>query len=214
MTSENNELFSNKFGFNTISLKELFELYKNDNYIPYAQYLRTNELKTKRLEILDRDLFRCIKCNGFETKVIKTSINTPFGNVEDPNLEWSSPEIIIWTNLEGKEKFSTITKPIGKPNKSYNLHIHHKKYVINKLPWEYSNDDLETLCNHCHKKVHEEQDIFIYNEDGNIILDYNNCDRCNGTGYLAQYKYIQNGICFKCKGARFSILLVNKKTSD
>ncbi|MDC2385297.1 hypothetical protein PO144_25225, partial [Bacteroides ovatus] len=26
------------------------------------------------------------------------------------------------------------------------------------------------------------------------------CDRCNGTGYLPQYRYFMGGICFKCHG--------------
>ena len=26
------------------------------------------------------------------------------------------------------------------------------------------------------------------------------CDRCNGSGYIARYNHIENGICFKCRG--------------
>ena len=28
------------------------------------------------------------------------------------------------------------------------------------------------------------------------------CPRCGGTGYLPQYRHIENGICFKCRGAK------------
>lgn len=28
------------------------------------------------------------------------------------------------------------------------------------------------------------------------------CPRCGGTGYLPQYRHIENEICFKCRGAR------------
>lgn len=28
----------------------------------------------------------------------------------------------------------------------------------------------------------------------------NGCTRCNGTGYIAKWKHIMRGICFKCKG--------------
>ena len=31
-----------------------------------------------------------------------------------------------------------------------NLQVHHKKYFKNKDPWEYEEDQLETLCNTCH----------------------------------------------------------------
>lgn len=28
------------------------------------------------------------------------------------------------------------------------------------------------------------------------------CPRCGGTGYLPQYRHIENGICFKCRRAK------------
>lgn len=28
------------------------------------------------------------------------------------------------------------------------------------------------------------------------------CDRCNGTGYLMQFRHIEGGICFKCRGKK------------
>jgi len=33
------------------------------------------------------------------------------------------------------------------------LHVHHKKYVAGRNPWEYDEKELITLCIHCHKKV-------------------------------------------------------------
>lgn len=33
------------------------------------------------------------------------------------------------------------------------LHVHHKKYPKNKKIWEVHPDDLETLCESCHKDV-------------------------------------------------------------
>jgi len=33
------------------------------------------------------------------------------------------------------------------------LHIHHKKYQKGKNPWDYSNDNFQTLCKHCHKNT-------------------------------------------------------------
>ena len=26
------------------------------------------------------------------------------------------------------------------------------------------------------------------------------CDRCSGSGSLPQFKHIENGVCFKCRG--------------
>lgn len=34
------------------------------------------------------------------------------------------------------------------------LHVHHKEYVAGRLPWEYSNDELVTVCKNCHAIEH------------------------------------------------------------
>lgn len=210
----NDELYPEKFGFKKISLSDLFDLYKDEEFIPYAQYLRTHEWYSKRMEILDRDNFRCKNCGGYETKNVKTKILTENGTVEKKYIDWVDTEAIIWTDINGKERSSKLHKPQGKPDKSYNLQVHHKNYIINKLPWEYDNGDLVTLCNHCHLEIHENEDIPIYNENGHLILDYINCDRCGGTGYFPEYKHVENGICFQCRGARFNVALLDKKAKS
>jgi len=207
----NDSLFPNKFGFKKINFDDLLKLYEEDNYIPYGQYLRTNLWKTKRLEITDRDSFKCRICGGYETTLRKASVQTNLGVVENVKLEWSDTLTIIWTDMNGNEKVSTLKKPEGVPDKPYNIQVHHKKYILNRLPWEYDNEDLITLCNYCHTKEHEQNDIPIYNEQGQITSNYLFCDKCGGTGYLPQYKHVAGGVCFKCKGARFSIPLINRK---
>ena len=34
------------------------------------------------------------------------------------------------------------------------VHVHHSHYRADRMPWEYRESDLFTLCNACHKKVH------------------------------------------------------------
>ena len=34
------------------------------------------------------------------------------------------------------------------------LHVHHKKYIVGKLAWEYEDECLITVCNKCHSKHH------------------------------------------------------------
>jgi len=84
-----------------------------------------------------------------------------------------------------------------------NLHVHHKYYQIGKLAWEYPNEALETLCWHCHEKLHSECEIDILDENGNIIETRKRCNRCLGAGRFPEYNHIQNGICFECNGERF-----------
>jgi hypothetical protein len=38
-------------------------------------------------------------------------------------------------------------------DKETSLNVHHKKYINGKKPWEYKNDDLVTLCKHCHEVI-------------------------------------------------------------
>ena len=43
--------------------------------------------------------------------------------------------------------------------KKATLHVHHKIYLKNKNPWEYPDELLATLCEHCHQ---EEAEIMDY----------------------------------------------------
>lgn len=39
-------------------------------------------------------------------------------------------------------------------NEEETLHVHHKKYLKNKMAWESPLEDLVTVCESCHKKLH------------------------------------------------------------
>lgn len=34
------------------------------------------------------------------------------------------------------------------------LHVHHKKYIAGRNPWEYSDSELIVLCKDCHEVAH------------------------------------------------------------
>ena len=54
---------------------------------------------------------------------------------------------------------------------SRTLHVHHKYYIYQKSPWDYSDDLLITLCDNCH----EEEESFR-----NISNDFTKVLLCNG----------------------------------
>lgn len=89
------------------------------------------------------------------------------------------------------------------------LTVHHKRYILGKQAWEYGDEDLVTLCQHCHSKVHEFLPVQTYAQvKGELkVMNYTPCIRCNGTGYLPEYKHVENGICFRCRGVRFEELI-------
>lgn len=92
------------------------------------------------------------------------------------------------------------------------LQVHHKRYFIDKRAWEYEDNDLVTLCQECHLKVHKFFPVQVYAYvDGQMkVMNYTPCQRCNGTGYFPEYKNIQGGVCFRCHGVRFEELIPNK----
>ena len=61
---------------------------------------------------------------------------------------------------------------------SHKNHVHHKKYITGKLAWEYLDNDLMTVCNDCHRKIHYgliqkkiDQSIIIKNIIVNKIVE-------------------------------------------
>lgn len=83
------------------------------------------------------------------------------------------------------------------------LHIHHTYYQDEKLPWEYPNESLMVLCWKCHESLHKQCKIPRLNEKGQIISELTPCLRCFGMGYFPEYLHVENGICFRCRGARY-----------
>lgn len=88
---------------------------------------------------------------------------------------------------------------------SYLLHVHHKFYLVNHLPWEIDDQALVSLCRDCHAKRHEIENIPIYEIINNrkVVSDtlyFRKCPRCGGTGILSQFRHVENGICFLCRG--------------
>ena len=81
------------------------------------------------------------------------------------------------------------------------LHIHHNYYIFGYKPWEYENNALVTLCASCHQKRHQNNKVPLFSEKKEILTtNLPVCDRCYGSGYLPEYHYHLNGICFKCNG--------------
>lgn len=81
------------------------------------------------------------------------------------------------------------------------LNVHHKYYIEGVKPWDYEDSALVTLCQDCHYKRHNET-IPVYKSIIQKIPNYyiEKCQRCGGSGFIEQYDYYCNGICFACYG--------------
>lgn len=81
--------------------------------------------------------------------------------------------------------------------------VHHKYYQVEKKIWEYPDDALTLACRDCHNEIHDKNKIPIRDENGQVIREMDSCDRCGGAGYIEEFIFRDNGICYKCWGAGF-----------
>ena len=176
-----------------MTLQDLIEQ-KAKEQITYSDLLQTDEWKTRRTEILKLNDFYCTKCGLSET-------------------HWHDGKLISFDKskyVDNVFKGERITADVPfESDKNIYLHVHHKLYVLGRLPWDYTNEELTTLCNWCHWELHENEQIKVYHQTDlgleETILTV--CSRCNGAGVFPEYSHIQAGICFKCNGARYEELI-------
>jgi hypothetical protein len=184
--------------------------HKMGGEIPYHIQLLTKEWFHKRNKIIQRDKDQCQLCKQIcvqdwapkyvgggnvilvpgiieEITVVKT-VNIPFS---DETIKFNDIEFV----------FQEVTTP-------YFPNVHHTYYIQGRLAWEYPDEDLILLCHKCHLKFHQENTVNVYLDYKNgTILTYSPCNRCHGAGYFDEYKHVENGICFRCKGARYEELI-------
>lgn len=181
------------------SYSDLLEEYDDERDIPYGELLQTGEWFSRREEIIDRDDNKCSKCGAGSTnfgtgvghheffdRTYTDQIVGPDGNVIEYEIEH---EVV---NYYDEQRY---------------LQVHHKHYVYGRPPWKYPDKSLITLCNKCHKELHEEKDVKVYESEKKCReKDLTACRRCGGKGIIPPYSHVKDGICFRCEGARFEEL--------
>lgn len=114
--------------------------------------------------------------------------------LRDPRWQKRKSEILI------RDNFTCI----GCGNTKDNLQVHHLEYLGNIDPWDYPDDMLKTLCEHCHSKESGRMELeknfattlrmkgFLYND----LVAFSSCidtnkEFCN---YILNYiKIFRNG---------------------
>jgi len=216
---------------NQITYTDLLEEYKKADLIPYNELLKTNEWKEKREEILKRDSKICQICNRKETEkfeieriqdILKSKESklkwkivgknkTILENIKSGNYWFFSPAIFKKSKAYNGLKYLITPTPfvLIQATKPYILHVHHKKYILNILPWENYDEDYITICNWCHLEVHKINEIEAFRLINNKLIQANMtpCKRCFGKGWIEKYEHIENGLCFRCLGKRFEELI-------
>ena len=160
-----------------MTYNELLTL-KGTNNISFADMLQTQEWIDKRKKIIMRDKNKCRNCGVF-----------PTDTEED-----------IFGNFQFHFWFINDDLDIRVAKRPYHLEVFHKYYIINRLPWEFNDDALITLCQYCHEDFHKKNNLKVFASDGITPIEIAICSKCNGSGYLPEYHHVQSGICFKCRG--------------
>lgn len=177
-------------------MNEIYKTYqslvneKEVEEITYSELLLTFEWKSFREKIISRDNSQCQKCFVKPNEIAWELKNS------QPQTLYVRQSTEIEKRLLGFENIYSDTK--------ISLNVHHRYYIKGKKPWEYQIESLITLCSNCHKKLHEIENIIVFEDETfNKIINSERCLRCSGTGYLPEYHYFKNGICFNCNGIGF-----------
>lgn len=96
-------------------------------------------------------------------KEFNESINTDI-EIENTSILQQAKILISYENnkttIEGI--YTGETHPNIKWYYARNLEVHHTYYIDEKLPWEYPDSALITLCSSCHKELHENSEVPVY----------------------------------------------------
>lgn len=172
--------------------------------VPYSKMLLSQEWYEKRLEINSREDGFCQVC---KQKCMDEWLPVVSGNFIN-HVPATYEEIVIEKEYYEFGKLVLVYDDISFELKEQEIpkipHVHHTYYLLGNLPWEYPNDDLMLVCHSCHQEIHDKEVIKVYKNNKKFELaNFTPCEKCNGSGYLSEYSYYQDGICFRCLGACF-----------
>lgn len=168
------------------------ELISTKDRPSYSELLKCDEWQSKRKEIKIKNHNLCSICKTTGPHEYKPRLKG--------NLTYFVPVVYdIEEDQFGRQKIIEIEMDFNSE-----LHVHHKYYVLTRLPWDYADEDLTLVCYNCHKNIHYNEEIICFkNEFDKQYFHLTPCNRCESTGYLIEYHYYQNGVCFQCNGTGY-----------
>jgi hypothetical protein len=181
--------------------------YKSSWHIPYKELLELKEWKEFREKVIERDNHSCTMCKKKQSKKVGNQYYRELSEAEV--LETKKHITFDLTGDGGFNVEMTTAQIISEPTDTpIILHVHHRHYVFGYTPWEYPLSAMTTLCHECHFELHNTIIVPVYiDETKRELLSLTPCKRCCGTGFLREYYYYQNGICFRCQGRKYEELI-------
>ncbi len=146
------------------------------------------DLRGPRVLLAVRAVVRALKCHA---ELLSEYGKEPIPYVELlATVEWHERRALILA----RDGFQC--KKCGCADSAHALQVHHEHYIVGRLPWDYPDVLLATLCHACHHQLHQEHRIFVYEEvDGKLVrCNLVPCVRCSGTGYFPQWAHIERSL--------------------
>lgn len=173
------------------------------------ELLSTAEWRTKRSTILERDHYECSHCHGTET-LLWPAADTGIMMPHEVRFRQPMRQRQQAYMANGELDYFPIFHPADicyTPTATHRrMHVHHSLYIYGYLPWQYNDEQLQTLCERCHYQWHQQHQVKVYEQTAHGLVAQQAltpCQRCGGAGRLPQYDYVEAGICFRCWGACF-----------
>lgn len=184
----------------------ILKLEKNGNTFICKTYLQENSLHTGgNYTIALNYAIRPIVVYPFQGSVLSNNKSNIFHDIRN-NL-FIRTKLSLTQKLKANVEFDLegiwfipAREEVEFTKRNISLHVHHKCYRANKQIWDQDDDEYVTLCNICHRVVHETTKIPFYDKNGVNYELRTQCERCNGMRYFECYKHINGGSCFKCNG--------------
>jgi len=167
----------------------------NNFGIKSYDFLKSNNWAILHIDDIGREVLILDGKKGFVNSAIFVTESDDKITLENLKFALQNDEKIP----KGKQLIC-FTENISEKDKFPDLNIHHKYYVAGSKAWEYKDEALITMCCDCHQKEHQNQTIPVYNHLWQVLYNAKICEKCNGSGFLPEFHYYENGICFRCGG--------------
>lgn len=137
--------------YNSIAVQKFVK--RNQKILGISKVKRKDKKKAKRKarkELLsgNKNLDNLIKLEGFGLKETKAKEKNSFIPYDEQlkDKRWEAFRKFV---------FAVRGKKCEICGGTHILQVHHPKYKGGRLAWEYTCNEVQVLCNNCHKKIHK-----------------------------------------------------------
>ena len=143
-----------------------------------------SDWESKRIEILKRDNYSCQRCSQFNPELGMVEVMVDDGeNVELHHYKGCPDPYYSNYMLSQSKTGLTFNFTFGRCWPVFPvMQVHHLKYIRGREAWDYSAEDLVTLCKRCHAQLHATEKIPVHSEEGLLLEERLYVPQDDGSG--------------------------------